>query len=256
MQTFANTKLLDDGLAAMRFDNPSLLQRHTLGGSQSSQQLVHNEDPGDSDGNQLLGKGQRIPAADAAGRQELSAAVQLFVRNNPSLATGWKKRRVAALFEEGRAAAGTGVYTFKRALKTGDEQVSTDSYRKAQRQNYYVQVTFETSTGSMQKRVALVKQLLWLRHPRNEPWQGCRLGEPLQDRTQTELDRDLRLAVLDVLNVPTAVNGMLRVANPSVVQDPGRVVALSQIDGKFVVCQPADKDEGYFIWYANMSRLL
>jgi hypothetical protein len=182
--------------------------------------------------------------------------VQQFVTNNPTLAKKWGKSRVAAAFGEGRATVGTGVYTFNRAVKGGDEQLSTDSYRKAQRQNYYVQVTFETSTGRKQLRVAIVKQLLWLRHPKNTPWQGCKLGEALQDSTQRQLDRDLRLAVLDVLNVPTEVDGMLRVGDRSVVQDPMRVVALSQLDGKFVVCQPADTQTAYFIWYANMSKLL
>jgi hypothetical protein len=57
VQTFANTSLIDDGLAEMRFDDPSLLQRHSLGSSQSQQLLGQNEDPGHSDGSQLLGKG-------------------------------------------------------------------------------------------------------------------------------------------------------------------------------------------------------
>lgn len=128
VQTFANTTLLDDGLAEMRFDNPSLLQRQSLGSSQSRQRLAQNEDPGHSDGSQLLGKGQRIPVRDAAGRAALQAAVQQFVTSNPTLSAGWSKKRVAAASGQVRAAAGTGVYTFKRALKGGDEQLSTDSY--------------------------------------------------------------------------------------------------------------------------------
>lgn len=119
-----------------------------------------------------------------------------------------------------------------------------------------MQVTFETSTGSKQKRIAMVKQLLWLRHPRGPAWDGCQLSEPLPGSTQQQLDKDLRLAVLDVLQVPTAVNGMLRVGDRNAVHDSIRAVALSQIDGKVVTCQPADKDEAYFIWYANMSKLL
>jgi hypothetical protein len=256
VQTFTNTKLLDDGLAEMRFDDPSLLQRHSLGRSSSRQQLAHNEDPGSSDGSQLLGKGQRLPAADVAGRAALVHAVQRFLKHNPALAAGWTKKLVAAVLQQQRSGTGAGVFTYKRALKEGIEQFSTDSYRKAQRQNYHVQVTFESSTGGDQKRVAVVKQLLWLRHPSNPAWSGCQVGEPLQPRVQQQLDRDLRLAVLDVLSVPTSSGDMLKVADMTVVQDPMRVVALSQVDGKFVVCQPRNSNQAYFVWYANMSKLL
>jgi len=78
--------------------------------------------------------------------------VQGFVSNNPDIAADWTPELLARAFglsteqqqqqqQQGRLRsrqpAGTGVYLYKRALM-GDEQVSSDSYKKALRPNYYV----------------------------------------------------------------------------------------------------------------------
>jgi len=106
------------------------------------------------------------------------------------------------------------------------------------------------------QHVAVVKQLLWVRHPGNAPWERCRLGEQLSGQVLTELDRDLRVAVLDLYSPPSHVGGMLRVGNTQHVHDSSRVVALSQLDGKVVCCQAPDSTEAFFMRYGNLSKLM
>lgn len=269
MQTFANTLLLDVALARMRFDNPSLGDRDGKGQKASRHTLAHNEDPGDSSQVQLQGKGQRPTRQQ---RMLLLPSLDSFIAANPELAVGWTPALLARALnvaaggnssssEQQRRQVrtqqqhGTGAYLFLRAV-TDDEQVSTDSYMRAVRPNYYVQVSFEGNTGRLTQHVAVVKYLLWLRHPDNAPWEGGVVGQQLSGEQQAELDQDLRVAVLDVYSPPSSVGGMLKVGNRNTVADALRTVHLSQLDGKLVACVPSGTAEAYFLRYGSMSRLI
>eukprot|EP00775_Hariotina_reticulata_P003314 gene3314-3590_t len=153
---------------------------------------------------------------------------------------------------------GTGVYLFNRADKAGDEQISTDRYGKAIRQNYHVQVSFRGGRNDASRPfVSVVKRLLWIRHPCNPAWDGMRIGDELSVQQQVFLNRDLRLALVDVYPAPTAVSSMLRIANKHNIAaaEQMRPVSIQQIDAKLVKFEPQSSSELYFTRYSNMSKL-
>lgn len=228
------------------FKYPHLAQRKQLNSSISSSRLAYNEDPGDSNGYQMLGKGVRCRGSN---KQQLMEKVQDFVAANASLASGWTQQHVAAAFQQREG--GTGVYLYQRFDNAGYEQVSTSSYRQSSsRQNHHVLLQQDGAAG----RVGSVKRLLWVRHPDSSKWKGGGvLNEPLSEQQQAQLDSDLRLAVVDVFPVPQNTDGLLRIANKHNTT-AGKVYALSQIEAKLVMFEPAGANEVFFASYSNMSK--
>lgn len=63
-------------------------------------------------------------------------------------------------------------------------------------------------------RVTRVQQLLWIRHPSNQEWKGLESSQQLSaQQQQQELDRDLRLAFVDLYSAPVDKGGSIRVVN-------------------------------------------
>lgn len=251
---------MDQAIDRMRLLDPTLADRDQHISSDSSFRLAHNEDPGDSSGCQLIGKGRRPFRGE---KPIMLAGARRFVVRHPQLALGWTEQQVELAFQQaGRAQNGKGVLVFQRADKADDEMVSTDSYAKTvSRQNFYIQVSWQGGRGIRGDRrrpfVARIRYLLWLRHPNNIAWSGSKLGQQLTQQQQGQLNRDLRLALVDLYAEPTAIDGVLRVANKQqlAAADTLRPIAVSQIDAKLVVCEPPDNTEILCSRYSNMSKL-
>lgn len=258
VQVCANTALVDYAISSMQLTDPTLKARDQLLCSASSSMLAHNEDPGDSDGCQLLGKGRRPTRVE---KQLLLDAARRFVNRHAELAPAWTEQSVAESFQLNRE-EGRGVLVFQRADKAGDEMISTDSYgRSVSRHNHYVQVSWQGGRGHLGDRrrpfVARVRYLMWLRHPSNAPWDGMRIGQSLSLQRQAQLNRDLRLALVDQFAEPTQVGGVIRVANRQSIaaSDNLRPVSLSQIDAKLVVFENPESSEMLCTRYSNLSKL-
>jgi len=245
LQTFANTLLLQWALQDLVFKHPHLAQRKQLWASSSSLMLAFNEDPGSSSGYQLLGKGMRCRRTN---KELLLQKVRLFVRRNPLLAAGWTEQQVNAAFQQ--SSRGTGVYLYQRCDLLGFEQVSTSSHRKkSSRQNCHVLLEY----NGLVDRVGRVVRLLWVRHPDNSSWQGQR-ADPTAEQ-QAELDRDLRLAIVDLFERPEDERGLMRIANKNKFA-ACVVFPVSKIQGKLVKFEPAGagETEVFFAAYSNMSK--
>jgi hypothetical protein len=226
-------------LQAMVFDHPELAQRAQLRASSISLSLAHNEDPGSNTGHQLLGKGVRCKRSN---RKQLLDSVSRYVSSGA--APGWTPQDVVTAFSQ--RAKGTGVYLYQRC-DLGFEQVSTSSHRKtSSRQNYYVLLEHNATA----ERVGRVVRLLWVRHPDNNSWQGQQ-ADPSPEQ-QVELDRDLRLALVDVYK-PQGQGELIRVADKSNFS-PSVVYGVSDVKGKLVKGEPAEGSELFFATYSNMSK--
>lgn len=244
-QTFANTLLLLWALEDLVFKYPHLAQRQQLRASSSSLMLAFNEDPGSSSGCQLLGKGVRCKRVN---KQLLMDKVRSFVRRNADTAAGWTEQQVVAAFQQ--SSRGTGVYLYQRCDLSGFEQVSTASHRpKSSRQNCHVLLEHQ----GVIDRVGRVVRLLWVRHPDNSSWQGQQADPTAQQ--QAELDRDLRLALIDLFEKPVDEGGLMRIANKNRVA-AAVVFPVSKIQGKLVKFEPAaaGDTEVFFAAYSNMSK--
>jgi hypothetical protein len=251
LQTFANTWLLSDALLDLEFSNPALRERRDLGRSSFSSTLRCNEDPGATDGTQLLGKGRR---PKRAAKQMLEDAVVALVGNHSGLSGGWSAALVMSAFKQ--KGSGKGVYTFLRCDKPGCEQASTDSYGRAvTNQNYIVKLQ---QPGQNAVRVGVVKHLLWVRHPDNAAWEGMVIGHQVSGDVQSELDRDLRIALVEEycgVSLTPGSSNMLHVPdmdNVTAVQG----MPLSHLERKLVKFEPGGgSNELWFEVYTNMSKL-
>lgn len=141
----------------------------------------------------MLGKGVRCRRNN---QELLRGKVQQFVSSHPSLAPGWTQQQVATAFNE--RGAGKGVYLYQRMDNQGYEQVSTSSYRpKSRRQNCHVLL----QQDGLPAHIGCVQRLL---------------GVQLPDDQQVQLDRDLRLALVDVFTAPQDTGGLMRIPNKHV----------------------------------------
>jgi hypothetical protein len=85
--------------------------------------------------------------------------------------------------------------------------------------------------------------------PRQQQLAGTAGPSPEQ---QVELDRDLRLALVDVYK-PQGQGELIRVADKSNFS-PSVVYGVSDVKGKLVKGEPAEGSELFFATYSNMSK--